>query len=176
LFLLCGVLLARPCAAAPGEWDFTGRLNIARSYFTATLLPDGRALVVGGDDEAGNVEIYDRPTETWTFTGSLVIGRFDRRLPCYPMGRSWSPAASAPASSRTKSFPPIPCERDRQPDYRSGRPPGDVRNGRQCRHRGHYHHRKWSKEVTLPLGGYTAIVAGSGGTTGVALVEIYRLP
>jgi hypothetical protein len=30
--------------------------------------------------------------------------------------------------------------------------------------------------MTLPPGGYTAIVAGSDGTTGVALVEIYRLP
>jgi N-acetylneuraminic acid mutarotase len=87
LFLLCGVLLARPCAAAPGEWDFTGRLNIARSYFTATLLPDGRALVVGGDDEAGNVEIYDRPTETWTFTGSLVIGRFGQTATLLPDGK-----------------------------------------------------------------------------------------
>ena len=30
--------------------------------------------------------------------------------------------------------------------------------------------------MTLAPGGYTAIVAGSGGSTGVALVEIYRLP
>jgi plastocyanin len=29
---------------------------------------------------------------------------------------------------------------------------------------------------TLPPGGYTAIVAGQGGLTGVALVEVYRLP
>ena len=29
---------------------------------------------------------------------------------------------------------------------------------------------------TLPPGGYTAVVAGSGGSTGVALVEVYRLP
>ena len=30
--------------------------------------------------------------------------------------------------------------------------------------------------MTLAPGAYTAIVAGSGGSTGVALVEIYRLP
>ena len=30
--------------------------------------------------------------------------------------------------------------------------------------------------MTLSPGGYTAVVAGSGGSTGVALVEIYRLP
>ena len=30
--------------------------------------------------------------------------------------------------------------------------------------------------ATLPPGAYTAIVAGSGGVTGVALVEVYRLP
>ena len=29
---------------------------------------------------------------------------------------------------------------------------------------------------TLPAGAYTAIVAGAGGTTGVGLVEVYRLP
>jgi hypothetical protein len=30
--------------------------------------------------------------------------------------------------------------------------------------------------MTLAPGSYTAIVAGSGGSTGVALVEVYRLP
>jgi hypothetical protein len=30
--------------------------------------------------------------------------------------------------------------------------------------------------MTLPPGGYTAIVAGTGNLTGVALVEVYRLP
>ncbi len=28
----------------------------------------------------------------------------------------------------------------------------------------------------LPAGAYTAILAGAGGTTGVGLVEVYRLP
>jgi hypothetical protein len=27
LFLLCGVVLARPCAATPLQWDLTGSLN-----------------------------------------------------------------------------------------------------------------------------------------------------
>jgi hypothetical protein len=30
--------------------------------------------------------------------------------------------------------------------------------------------------VTLPTGNYTAIVSGKNGGTGVALVEVYRLP
>ena len=30
--------------------------------------------------------------------------------------------------------------------------------------------------MSLPPGAYTAVVAGSGGTTGVGLVEIYHLP
>ena len=30
--------------------------------------------------------------------------------------------------------------------------------------------------VTLPTGNYTAIVRGKNGGTGVALVEVYRLP
>ena len=30
--------------------------------------------------------------------------------------------------------------------------------------------------ATLPVGGYTAIIRGKAGATGVALVEVYRLP
>jgi hypothetical protein len=30
--------------------------------------------------------------------------------------------------------------------------------------------------MSLPPSSYTAVVAGSGGSTGVALVEVYRLP
>ena len=30
--------------------------------------------------------------------------------------------------------------------------------------------------MALAPGGYTAVVSGSGGSTGVALVEVYRLP
>ena len=36
---------------------------------------------------------------------------------------------------------------------------------------------EWSTEtITLPPGTYSADVTGSGGTTGIALVEVYEVP
>jgi hypothetical protein len=57
----------------------TGSLNVARSAHTATLLPDGRVLVVGGEDAQRNqldsIEIYDPTAKTWTEIGHLSAGR-----------------------------------------------------------------------------------------------------
>ena len=44
-------------------WGATGSLHTGRDFHTATLLPDGRVLVVGGASEAsvlGSAEVYDR--------------------------------------------------------------------------------------------------------------------
>jgi len=38
---------------ASGTWATTGSLNDVRSYHTATLLPNGKVLVAGGDDSSG---------------------------------------------------------------------------------------------------------------------------
>jgi Kelch motif/Galactose oxidase, central domain len=77
LFTLGVGLLARPCAATPGEWDFTGSLNTGRDDHTATLLPNGKVLVVGGILGLGttSAELYDPATGVWTPTGSLTRGR-----------------------------------------------------------------------------------------------------
>ena len=58
---------------ASGAWTSTGSLNAARSYHTATLLPNGQVLVTGGFDGAVQVtsaELYDPISGTWTITGS----------------------------------------------------------------------------------------------------------
>ena len=51
----------------------TGNLNIARTGHTATLLANGKVLVVGGWDYAGvdvpGAELYDPTTGIWTLTG-----------------------------------------------------------------------------------------------------------
>ena len=63
---------------ATGNWTLTGSLNTARSYHTATLLPDGRVLVAGGggnNDFLASAELYDPATGTWTLTGSLNVSR-----------------------------------------------------------------------------------------------------
>lgn len=66
-------------------WTQTGSLTSARTEHTATLLPDGRVLVVGGTSVANSgdeytlasAELYDPRTGTWTPTGSLATPRFE---------------------------------------------------------------------------------------------------
>ena len=75
--------LVRPKDAA---WIVTGSLNTPRTRHTATLLVDGRVLVVGGIgayyadrgySALGSAELYDPATQAWTPTGSLNAPRDD---------------------------------------------------------------------------------------------------
>jgi galactose oxidase-like protein len=87
--LAAGLLLARPCAATPFQWEYTGSLKTARFHHTATLLPDGRVLVAGGEDRydaLASAELYDPTTGTWSLTGSLNILRKDHTATLLPNG------------------------------------------------------------------------------------------
>ena len=56
---------------AADTWSLTGAMSTARSFHTATLLPDGRVLVSGGsatDHSVGSAEIYDPTLGTWSPT------------------------------------------------------------------------------------------------------------
>jgi hypothetical protein len=72
-----GLAFIQPCAA--GGFGDTGSLATARRSHTATLLPGGMVLVVGGLDNTSNslasAELYDPTSGTWTATGSLAIAR-----------------------------------------------------------------------------------------------------
>jgi uncharacterized protein (TIGR03382 family) len=57
-------------APVTGEWSFTSAPKQVRSSHTATLLPSGKVLVVGGYN-VDLVEVYDPATGEWSFTGSL---------------------------------------------------------------------------------------------------------
>src|SRR5882724_1649402 len=65
---------------ATGTWSATGFMNEKREERTATLLSDGRVLVVGGTSDGSSglasTEIYDPSTGVWTLTGNLITGRF----------------------------------------------------------------------------------------------------
>src|SRR5205085_4372648 len=68
-----------------GSWSITGSLNTGRGSHTATLLPNGRVLVAGGDDGA-SAELYNLTTGTWNYTGSLSP-REDHTATLLPNGR-----------------------------------------------------------------------------------------
>jgi hypothetical protein len=96
LVLFLCVALVQPCAATPFQWDFTGSLNNARYFDTATLLSDGRVLAAAG---AGirpgdfpyqgltSSELYSPVTGTWTVTGSLNVARLVHTATLLPSGK-----------------------------------------------------------------------------------------
>jgi N-acetylneuraminic acid mutarotase len=69
---------------ATGNWSSVGRMTMPRRYHTATLLPDGKVLVVGGiqhDLYTGgflklkSAELYDPATFVWTSAGEMATPR-----------------------------------------------------------------------------------------------------
>jgi N-acetylneuraminic acid mutarotase len=78
--------LAQTFNPATNTWSIVAPLNTARENHTATLLQNGKLLVVGGDVAAGigysthsavlsSVELYDPAANTWTAEASLITGR-----------------------------------------------------------------------------------------------------
>jgi hypothetical protein len=68
---------------ATGAWALTGSTHELRTYHTATLLPSGKVLVVGGAQDPrtplplprSSAELYDPATGTWTVTGAMNVAR-----------------------------------------------------------------------------------------------------
>ncbi|MEP7271627.1 MAG: kelch repeat-containing protein [Acidobacteriota bacterium] len=66
---------------ATGAWNSTGDLITGRELATATLLPNGRVLVVGGSGPGNNLdalasaEIYDPATGSWSAAGTMNAAR-----------------------------------------------------------------------------------------------------
>jgi hypothetical protein len=83
---------------ASGTWRATGSLATARIGHTATLLPNGKVLVVGGAVSSGDpyedfftflasAELYDPASGTWTATGSLATARSGPTATLLPNGK-----------------------------------------------------------------------------------------
>jgi hypothetical protein len=66
-------------AQASGSWTSTGTLNVPRNGHTATLLPNGVVLLVGGMSSNGTIlasaELYDPAAGKWTITGEMATAR-----------------------------------------------------------------------------------------------------
>src|SRR5690348_8985882 len=78
-------------SAMVGTWAPTGSLSVPRYIFTMTRLTDGRVLVAGGRDAAGNqlssAELYDPATGEWSFTGSMSQPREGHSATLLPTGQ-----------------------------------------------------------------------------------------
>jgi hypothetical protein len=122
--LVTGLLYASSSAAplaiaelydpATNRWSRAGSMNVARKGAQAILLADGRVLVVGGANEAGqdqprsltSAEIYDPVANTWSAAGEMKTndgGRYDSYV-LSPLGNGMALAAGGgedgmPASS-----------------------------------------------------------------------------
>jgi hypothetical protein len=77
---------------ATNRWTPTGSMSVDRYDFTATLLRDGRVLVVGGYSlssvgrSTASAELYDPATGRWTPTGSLRTPRRNHTATLLPGG------------------------------------------------------------------------------------------
>lgn len=64
---------------ATGTWSSAGSMKAARMAMTATLLPNGKVLISGGqtaaNDALGSSELYSPSTGTFALTGRLVTPR-----------------------------------------------------------------------------------------------------
>jgi hypothetical protein len=70
-------------------WVPTGSLVAARTRHTATLLPNGKVLVAGGNDghALSSAELYDPASGTWTATGSMGTARERPTATLLPNGK-----------------------------------------------------------------------------------------
>src|SRR5262245_4213595 len=88
--------LAQETETVPG-WSVTGGLSSIRSGYTATLLPNGKILVAGGEETpaalggsqwvTNTAELYDPVTGVSSPTGSLNIGPVLHTATLLPNGK-----------------------------------------------------------------------------------------
>ncbi len=74
--------------ARPSPWQRLKDMNYPRWYPTCTTMPDGRVLVVGGNEQPGVPadipEIYDRATDMWDLLPGAQTPPGQAALPLYP--------------------------------------------------------------------------------------------
>jgi hypothetical protein len=68
-----------------GSFSVTGSMAEARTYHTATLLPSGKVLVAGGDENS-TAEVYDPATASFSTIGGMEIGRSGHTATLLPNG------------------------------------------------------------------------------------------
>ncbi len=127
---------------ATGTFTYTGSLNTAREYPTATLLNNGMVLIAGGYNGRGafiaSAELYNPATGTFTYTGSLNTARYWHTATLLNNGMvliagggfNRLPTQCGAVQSRDRDL-----HRHRQPEQQSFRAHGDAaeqRHGADC--------------------------------------------
>ena len=78
-------------AQPSGTFTRTGDMTAARSFHTATLLPNGKVVVSGGSKDSrsslASAELYDPRSETFRPTGDMATGRRGHTSTLLPDGR-----------------------------------------------------------------------------------------
>jgi galactose oxidase len=97
-------------------WSYTGSMAVGRRLHTATLLPDGKVLVTGGDkgrdntsgnDPAYTSELWNPATATWSTMASLSVYRAYHSIALLlPDGRVLSGGGDAGGASAEIYSPP----------------------------------------------------------------------
>ena len=81
LAVLAVAFAARPYAATTPTFTRTASMHVARAGHQATRLRDGRVLITGGCDNAGNAvaeaEIFSAATGTWSSAAANLAARID---------------------------------------------------------------------------------------------------
>jgi hypothetical protein len=96
-----------------GSFTPTGSMSEARSGHTATLLPSGNVLIVGGNTSGGGdtAEVYDPTTETFTPTANMAAERIGPTVTLLLDGRALIAGGRTPDSSSplttTELYDPI---------------------------------------------------------------------
>ncbi|HSB67815.1 MAG TPA: choice-of-anchor tandem repeat GloVer-containing protein, partial [Candidatus Methylomirabilis sp.] len=83
-------LVSPPESSAAENWSFSGPMTVARAQHTATLLPDGRVLVAGGNNASGalqSAEIFTPASGTWAAVASMTAPRAQHTATLLPDGR-----------------------------------------------------------------------------------------
>jgi N-acetylneuraminic acid mutarotase len=87
----CTIRTAELFDPQTSRWTTTGRLNIARGWHAAILLPNGQVMISGGVEDGSwplrSTEIYDPASGTWSVGPDMQDGRMKHGLAMVRRGR-----------------------------------------------------------------------------------------